>query len=177
MALTLCDFSTTFQYAPSPKTFLFTDITDYAAQGVGLAEVTGILKVTDPTGAIHYNNTNFSAPSGNRIAFGIVEFTGTAGGNVTAVSVNGVDQMDANEAAGGISTTLLATNVATNINGYTPSSGVDYSAISDAAIVSDCNTVAARIDIICSVISVPDSVPSTAAVLSSKKNLYPKASS
>ena len=62
MALTLCDFSTTFQYAPSPKTFLFTDITDYAAQGVGLAEVTGILKVTDPTGAIHYNNTNFSAP-------------------------------------------------------------------------------------------------------------------
>jgi len=62
MALTSVGFKTTFQFEVSPKTFKFEDTTDYAGQGIGLSEVTGVLKVVDPAGNTHYNNTNFSDP-------------------------------------------------------------------------------------------------------------------
>lgn len=62
MALTSVNIKTTFQFKPSPKTFKFEDTTDYGGQGVGENEVTGVIKVVDPAGNTHYNNTNHSAP-------------------------------------------------------------------------------------------------------------------
>ncbi len=62
MALTSCDFETYFQYDQSPKTFQFKDITNYASQGVGLNEVTGVFEITDPANNLIYNNTDFTDP-------------------------------------------------------------------------------------------------------------------
>lgn len=62
MALISVDLKTTFQFDLSPKTFKFEDTTDYAAQGVGLSEVTGVLKVIDPAGNTHYNNLDHTDP-------------------------------------------------------------------------------------------------------------------
>jgi hypothetical protein len=38
MALTTVAFQTTFQYDQTPKTFKFVDQTDYAGQGIALAD-------------------------------------------------------------------------------------------------------------------------------------------
>lgn len=62
MALTTVAFQTTFQYDQSPKTFKFVDQTDYAGQGIALADVTGVFKIVDPLGNTIYNNTNHAAP-------------------------------------------------------------------------------------------------------------------
>ena len=64
MALAVVDFETTFQFeAGPPKTFQFKDTTDYAGQGVALADVTGVLKVVSPDGLTSYNNLgNHGAP-------------------------------------------------------------------------------------------------------------------
>lgn len=62
MALTTVDFKVTFDLTQDPKVFTIEDTTDYAGQGVLLADVTGILKITSPAGVVIYNNTNHGAP-------------------------------------------------------------------------------------------------------------------
>lgn len=62
MALVSTDFQATWQFASTLKSFSFKDIADYNAQGVGLNEITGVIKVVDPANNTHYNNTNFSDP-------------------------------------------------------------------------------------------------------------------
>lgn len=62
MALTSVDFKVTFDLTQDPKVFKIEDTTDYAGQGVALADVTGILKITSPSGTVIYNNTNHLAP-------------------------------------------------------------------------------------------------------------------
>jgi hypothetical protein len=64
----------------------------------------------------------------NKVAYGTVQVTATTTGqNVTAINVNGVNQI-----SGNIATTAtvaaLATAIANGINSYTPGSGVDYTA-------------------------------------------------
>ena len=63
MPLTTVAFNTTFQFeAGPPKTFQFEDTTDYAGQGVALADVTGILKIISPDGLTFYNNISHATP-------------------------------------------------------------------------------------------------------------------
>jgi len=63
MALITVDFETTFQFgAGPPKTFQFKDTTDYAGQGVNLADVTGVLKIIAPDTTTIYNNVTHGTP-------------------------------------------------------------------------------------------------------------------
>ena len=63
MALVTVDFKTTFRFETGPpKTFLFEDTTDYAGQGVALADVTGVLKIIAPDNTTIYNNINHAVP-------------------------------------------------------------------------------------------------------------------
>ncbi len=63
MALVIVDFKTTFRFeAGPPKDFLFEDTTDYAGQGVNLADVTGVLKIIAPDNTTIYNNINHAVP-------------------------------------------------------------------------------------------------------------------
>lgn len=52
---------TTFNLNASPKTLKFEDTTDYAGQGVNIANAVGCLTLTGPTGVFH-NNTDFNNP-------------------------------------------------------------------------------------------------------------------
>lgn len=52
---------TTFNLNASPKTLQFEDTTDYAGQGVNIANAVGCLTLTGPTGVFH-NNTDFNNP-------------------------------------------------------------------------------------------------------------------
>jgi hypothetical protein len=60
MTLTTVDITTSFQF--NIKFFGFTDTTDYAGQGVNLADVDGVFKIISPDGATFYNNTDFGNP-------------------------------------------------------------------------------------------------------------------
>ncbi len=60
MALTTTDFNVSFLLGGSSKVFKFTDITDYPSQSVALADVTGRIKITAPSGVV-YNNLAGSA--------------------------------------------------------------------------------------------------------------------
>lgn len=62
MALTTVDFKVTFDLTQDPKVFTIEDTTDYAGQSVALADVTGILKITSPSGTVIYNNTTHATP-------------------------------------------------------------------------------------------------------------------
>jgi len=61
MALTTTDFNVSFLLGGSPKVFKFTDITDYTSQSVALADVTGRIKITAPSGVNVYDNLSGSA--------------------------------------------------------------------------------------------------------------------
>lgn len=77
-------------------------------------------------------NGNIVAPlAANRSAFGLLTFTtGVAGaGSITAVSVNGVDQIAAPLLVTGFTDAQCATVVANAINAFTPGSGYDYTAV------------------------------------------------
>ncbi len=60
--LNALSIETTFQLTGVPPNFKFEDDTDYAAEGIALADVDGIFKVVDPTGATLHNNTDFGTP-------------------------------------------------------------------------------------------------------------------
>ena len=62
MALTVVDYTTTFNYVPATKLFRFEDTTDYDGQGVDPDDYEGVLKITAPTGLVIYNNTNWASP-------------------------------------------------------------------------------------------------------------------
>lgn len=53
MALTSAKLNITFSLDSSPKEFVFTDTTDYASQSVALADITGSIKVTAPSGVTY----------------------------------------------------------------------------------------------------------------------------
>lgn len=53
-------FTTKFDLSLSPKQFKFTDTTDWAGQGIALTNVNGNFRITSPSGAVIYNNTNFA---------------------------------------------------------------------------------------------------------------------
>lgn len=54
-------FSTCFNFKVDPKKFNLTDTTNYALEGIALADVRGLFKITDPTGTVVYENTGFAA--------------------------------------------------------------------------------------------------------------------
>jgi len=54
-------FSTKFNVVPTDPTFVFTDTTDYAAEGIALTDVKGVFKIEGPTGII-YENNSFASP-------------------------------------------------------------------------------------------------------------------
>lgn len=62
MALTTISYNVAFANHLSTKKFIFTDTTDYAGQGVTIANVKFTIKVTAPTGVIYNNLGNFGAP-------------------------------------------------------------------------------------------------------------------
>lgn len=51
---------TTFRLDLNPKVFNFLDTTDWAGQGIPLANVNGCFSIVTPSGVTYYNNTNFS---------------------------------------------------------------------------------------------------------------------
>ena len=53
MALTSTKLNISWSLDSTPKEFVFTDVTDYAAQSVSLAAVTGSIKVTAPSGVTY----------------------------------------------------------------------------------------------------------------------------
>ena len=53
MSLTTVNFKASFSLDSSPKKFVFTDVTDYASQSVALADITGVIKVTAPSGVVY----------------------------------------------------------------------------------------------------------------------------
>lgn len=53
-------FTTKFDLRNTPKIYTFEDTTDYVGQGIALANVNGSFKITAPSGAVVYNNTNYS---------------------------------------------------------------------------------------------------------------------
>jgi len=71
-----------------------------------------------------------SAPiAAKRSAVATVTFTAVGGaGNITAITITGVNQIPSNVAATVGDPTQTATDVAAAINGYTPGSGVDFTA-------------------------------------------------
>jgi hypothetical protein len=62
MNSSLLNIKTCFNLSNSPKDFIITDETDYAAQGIALSDVVGIITAKDPNGNIFYQNTNYLAP-------------------------------------------------------------------------------------------------------------------
>ena len=53
MALTSTKLNISYSLDSTPKEFVFTDVTDYAAQSVALANITGSIKVTAPSGVTY----------------------------------------------------------------------------------------------------------------------------
>lgn len=78
-----------------------------------------------------------SAPiSAERSAVATVTFTAVGGaGNITAITIAGVNQIPSNVAATVGDPTQTATDVAAAINGYTPGSGTDFVANSVAGVL------------------------------------------
>lgn len=62
MALATTDFESYFHYDEATKQLKFTDITDYASQGVALADVDVLIKCETAGGGIFYNNVNLGSP-------------------------------------------------------------------------------------------------------------------
>ncbi len=62
MALTTITNEITFRFGESPKDISLTDTSDYAGQGVALADVDGIIKAVGPDGNTFYNNTDYGDP-------------------------------------------------------------------------------------------------------------------
>ncbi len=62
MALTTTDYSTYFKYNEATKQVTFTDLTDYAGQGVATSDVKVLIKCETAGGGIFYNNVNIAAP-------------------------------------------------------------------------------------------------------------------
>ena len=60
MALTTVSFTTTFNF--STKKFNFADTTDYVTQSISASGVAICFTITDPTGTVIYNNTDFNNP-------------------------------------------------------------------------------------------------------------------
>lgn len=52
--------TTKFDLSANPKRFLWIDTTDWAGQGIPLANVNGSFKVTAPSGTVIYNNVSYS---------------------------------------------------------------------------------------------------------------------
>lgn len=113
------------------------------ANFAGLGKGVGLLYVTDVDGTSilsNINNDQFAvrkakllaieagALSVNLIASGKVAFTGLGAGDVTAININGVNQMSGPETWAGDNDVFLD-NVVENINAFTPTSGADYIAI------------------------------------------------
>lgn len=73
--------------------------------------------------------------STDRSSVGIVTFTATPAGNVTGITVNGVNQLGGNVAATAGDPTATAASVAAAISAFTPASGPDYTAQSIGAAV------------------------------------------
>lgn len=72
----------------------------------------------------------------NKSASSTVSVTAVAGaGNITAVTINGVNQIPSNISVSGLSEAQVATAIADAINGYTPS-GPDYKAVAIGETVS-----------------------------------------
>lgn len=61
MDVAIFDVAVTFDLGSAPKELVITDNTPYAANGIPLADVVGVLTVTGPSG-IFYNNTDFLSP-------------------------------------------------------------------------------------------------------------------
>lgn len=63
MALVTTDFNSYFRYDfTAPYEIRFDDITDYAGQGVALADVDVLIKCETASGGIFYNNVNLASP-------------------------------------------------------------------------------------------------------------------
>ena len=54
---------TTFELDVTPKQFLFTDITPYAANNIPLTGVRGVFNITSPSGVVISNNTSYGSGS------------------------------------------------------------------------------------------------------------------
>lgn len=59
--LTAATLSTTFDLSASPDNFIFTDTSDFAGPSVPEAGALGILKITNPSGSVIYENVGFAA--------------------------------------------------------------------------------------------------------------------
>ena len=58
MALTSTKLNISFSLDSSPKEFVFTDVTDYAAQSVTASDISGSIKVTAPSGVVYGGQSN-----------------------------------------------------------------------------------------------------------------------
>lgn len=117
---------------------------EYIGNGIGM------LYVVDPTGTtivasqpntpkgvrdIRAIGTVCSPISAVRSAVGTITFTATPAGNVTAITIGGVNQISGNVAMIAGDTTLSALAVASAINLFTPPSGDDFTAAAIGNIV------------------------------------------
>lgn len=55
-------FSVDFDLTATTPQLVLTDDTDYAGEGIATSAVVGVIKVVDPTGSTHYNNTDYGDP-------------------------------------------------------------------------------------------------------------------
>lgn len=117
-----------------------------AGQIADLGNTNGMIYVMKPDGtSFIYNLPNTpqnarmvklmaiqaAAPSSNKIAFGSVQFTAVDPGNVTGINVNGVNQISDNIDTASQTIAQVATSAASSVNGFTPGSGIDYTAVAD----------------------------------------------
>jgi hypothetical protein len=82
------------------------------------------------------NGTLVAPIASNKSSYGIIEFTSIIGpGDISGVAVNGTDQIPTPITVTGLTTDQVADAVANAINGFTPTTGYDYTAVSAGSFV------------------------------------------
>lgn len=82
------------------------------------------------------NGVSVAPIASNKSSYGIIEFTAITGvGDISGVAVNGTDQIPSPITVTGLTTDQVADLVANAINGFTPSTGYDYTAVSSGSFV------------------------------------------
>lgn len=111
-------------------------VSQYIGNGIGLLYAVDnggniiMSEPNTPTGvrSMRINGAASAPIAALRSAVGTVTFTAAVAGNITAITIAGVNQIGANVPATAADTAATAADVAAAINGYTPPSGDDYTA-------------------------------------------------
>lgn len=111
-------------------------VSQYIGNSIGLlyaVDGSGNILMSEPNTPKGVRNMRISgaasAPiAAERSAVGSITFTAAVVGNITAVTIAGVNQIGANVPATAGDTVATASDVAAAINGYTPASGIDFTA-------------------------------------------------